>query len=619
MRLLDDVPGRIARARALQTAITTGTVPGSKVLDAYDEASATLVDGAHRAKLIQQTDPSAATRSAARQAAEELHEALLALSLDPPVYQALSAITPDDPVARHYRDRVVRDMRRNGLDRDPATRARVRELQLILHGLEQDFEDAIRSDERSAAVPAADLAGMPASYLAAHPPGPDGLVVLTTAQPDYLPIQRFCRSAAVREKMWRLFQERGRPANVPILQALLTTRLELARVLGFDSFADYAAADKMIGTSAGITAFIDSAADASKAAAAADYARLLEFSARTELDPWDVPYLIEQVRATSYGSDSRDLLPYFEFGRVKAGIMALLASLFDVHFTETSSASAWHGSVETYEVTDGSGALLAQVHLDLHPRPDKYGHAALFAMDAGKAGRRLPSCALVANFPGPGDLLMPAEVRTFLHEFGHVIHYVLAGRGRWSGLNGLTVEWDFVETPSQLLEQWLADPRTVATFAVHQETGEPLPAAAVERLRAAEAFGRGLETRRQLVLATLSHDLHSATGPSTPPSDIAAAAHRGLLPYRHVDEVWQHLSFLHLAWYSACYYTYQWSLVIAKDLFTAFAGDDPGVAHRYRDQILVPGSSAPAATLVSNFLGRSHNADAYRAWLTRPS
>jgi thimet oligopeptidase len=414
--------------------------------------------------------------------------------------------------------------------------------------------------------------------------------------------------------MWRLFQERGRPANIPILDHLLKTRHELARLLGFDSFADYAAADKMIGTSAAITDFIASAADASAPGAASDYARLLAFSSRTELDPWDVPYLIEQVRAKSYGSDSRDLLPYFEFGRVKAGIMALLTSLFDVHFTETSSASAWHESVETYEVTDGSGTLIAQVHLDLHPRVDKYGHAALFAMDAGRAGRRLPSCALVANFPGPGELMMPTEVRTFLHEFGHVIHYVLAGRSRWSGLNGLTVEWDFVETPSQLLEEWFADPATLASFAVHHETARPLPDDLVTRLHAAEAFGRGLETRRQLVLATLSHDLHTASGPFTPPADIAAAAHRGLLPYRHVDEVWPHLSFLHLAWYSACYYTYQWSLMIEKDLFTAFTG--PGVARRYRDQILAPGSSAPAATLVSNFLGRPHNADAYRAWLS---
>lgn len=616
MGLIDDAPGRIARARALRTAITTGTVSGLKVLEAYDEAQAALVDGAHRAKLIQQTDPSPEARAAARQAADELHEARLALTLDPQIYQALSALTPDEPVARHYRDRLVRDMRRDGLDLDPAARARVREMQLILHGLEQDFEDAIRDDERTAAFPAADLAGMPASYLAAHPAGPDGLIVLTTAQPDYLPIMRYGPSAEVRERMWRLFQERGRPANIPILDQLLRTRHELARLLGFDSYADYTAADKMIGTSAGIGAFIKSAAEASAAGAATDYARLLEFSGRDALDPWDVTHLIERVRAGAYDSDSRDLLPYFEFGRVKAGIMALLTSLFDVHFTETSSAAEWHESVETYEVTDGSGRLIAQVHLDLHPRAGKYAHAALFAMDSGKAGKRLPSCALVANFPRPGDLMMPSEVRTFLHEFGHVIHYVLAGHGHWSGLNGLTVEWDFVETPSQLLEEWLADPATLAAFAVHHETGEPLPADLVTRLQAAEAFGRGLETRRQLVLATLSHDLHTATGPFTPPQDIAAAAHRGLLPYRHVDEVWQHLSFLHLAWYSACYYTYQWSLVIAKDLFTAFT--EPGVARRYRDRILAPGSSAPAAALVSDFLGRPHNADAYRAWLSRP-
>jgi thimet oligopeptidase len=613
-----DAPGRIARARDLITAVTSGTLSGLDLLDAYDEATAALVDGAHHAKLIQQAHPSAPARAAARQAAGELHAATLTISLDPAVYRALDGVSVDDPVDRHYLDRVRRDLRRNGLDAPDEVRSRVRELQLRLHGIEQDFEDAIRSDERSAAFPPSALAGMPPSYLAAHPPGPDGLIILTTAHPDYLPILRYCPDAGVRETMWRLFQERGRPANIPILDELRTTRHELARLLGFPSFADYAAADKMIGTGPAIAAFLDDITDASAAATASDYERLLAVS--PDPAPWDIPYLIEQVRTADYGSDTRELLPYFEFGRVKAGIVTLLAGLFDVHFTRVSpGGEAWHPEVETYDVSSASGELLGRVHLDLHPRAGKYGHAALFAMDGGKAGERLPSCALVANFPRPGELMMPGEVRTFLHEFGHVIHYVLAGRGRWSGLTGLSVEWDFVETPSQLLEEWLADPPTLAAFAVHHETGEPLPAAAVERLEAAEAFGRGLETRRQIFLAALSLGLH--TDPGRPPDDVAAVAHRRLLPHRHAGEVWQHLSFLHLAWYSACYYTYQWSLVIAKDLFTAFAAeglDNPAVAHRYRDRVLARGSSAPAATLVAEFLGRPQNSAAYRAWLAPP-
>ena len=195
-------------------------------------------------------------------------------------------------------------------------------------------------------------------------------------------------------------------------------------------------------------------------------------------------------------------------------------------------------------------------------------------MTTGKTGQRVPECALVCNLPRPGDepaLLQHSDVETFFHEFGHLIHHIFAGGSRWAGISGIATEWDFVEAPSQLLEEWVRDAATLATFAVHHETGEPLPAEMVAKLRAAEEFGKGLFVRQQMFYATLSLELYRRDPAGLDPVAVEREAQERLTPYRHVDGTYLHLGFGHLDGYSAIYCTYMWSLVIAKDLFTVFA------------------------------------------------
>src|SRR5262249_54005863 len=161
---------------------------------------------------------------------------------------------------------------------------------------------------------------------------------------------------------------------------------------------------------------------------------------------------------------------------VKAGLMALVERLFSVRFVRLPDAPVWHPEVECYEVLGADGGLLGRIFLDMHPRPDKFNHAAEFPLTTGKAGVRVPECALVCNLPRPkaGEpaLLQHSDVKTFFHEFGHLIHHIFSGAGRWAGSSGIATEWDFVEAPSQLLEEWIRDADTLATFAVHHETGE---------------------------------------------------------------------------------------------------------------------------------------------------
>jgi len=271
-----------------------------------------------------------------------------------------------------------------------------------------------------------------------------------------------------------------------------------------------------------------------------------------------------------------------------------------------------------------AGQVVGRVYLDLHPRPSKYTHAAHFAIRTGVAGEHLPEAALVCNLPGgaaddPG-LMEHKEVSTLFHEFGHLLHSVFGGRQRWAGLSGVSTEFDFVEAPSQLFEEWIWSPQVLATFARHHQTGEPIPAEVVARMRRASEFGKALGVRRQMVLARTSLSYYDRPPAQVNTDAILRQATESSLPYPWVEGTHFQCMFQHLDHYSAFYYTYMWSLVIAKDLFSQFDGKnllDPAAPRRYRETILAAGGSAPAATLVERFLGRPFDAKAWEEWLNR--
>jgi thimet oligopeptidase len=257
----------------------------------------------------------------------------------------------------------------------------------------------------------------------------------------------------------------------------------------------------------------------------------------------------------------------------------------------------------------------------MHPRPGKFGHAAHFRIRTGTTDGALPESALVCNFAGgdpdePG-LMDHGEVETFLHEFGHLMHSLLA-RQRWNGVSGVRTEWDFVEAPSQMLEEWSWDPRVLAGFARHYETGEPIPGELVEQLDRATRFGRALDVRTQMSYARISLSLYDRPPAEVDTDSIVDAVTRMYQPIPPMPGTHMQASFGHLNGYSAFYYTYMWSLVIAKDLFSRFDRGDMLAAEpalRYRRLILERGGSAPAARLVEDFLGRPFSFDAWRRWL----
>ena len=609
------------RAKAIGARDAAGT------LRAFDAAFSALGEAASRASLARNVHPDPRLRDSAEAAEQEVDALSTELSLDRGLHDALAAldVSEEDGATRHLVVKSLRDFRRAGVDRDEPTRARVRALRDDLVRIGQEFGRNIKDDVRRLDLDPADLDGLPEDWRKKHPAGPDGKVAVTTDNTDYVPFMTYARSERAREALWRLYRLRGHPRNLDVLSRMLARRAELARVLGYPSWAAYVTEDKMIGSADAAAEFVEKIAHAAEARMRRDHAQLLgrkrkDAPGAERVEPWDSAWLQERIKAEEYGFDSQSVRPYFEYTRVKDGVLDVTARLFGITYRRVDAA-VWHPEVEVYDVVEGE-ELLGRVYLDMHPRDGKYKHYAQFTLAAGQQGVRLPEGVLVCNFPRPAPdapaLMEHGDVKTFFHEFGHLLHHVLGGHTRWAGQSGVATEWDFVEAPSQMLEEWVWDPGVLATFARHVETGEAIPAALVKRMKAADEYGKGLMVRQQMFYAATSLELHRRDPEGLDTTALVGQLQERYTPFRHVEGSYFQESFGHLDGYSAIYYTYMWSLVIAKDLFGPFreAGlMSPEPARRYRKAILEAGGSKPAADLVKDFLGRPHSFEAYQQWL----
>jgi thimet oligopeptidase len=601
----------------------------ARPLEVYDSARKILTDAQLAGGMATELHPDKAMREAGETCTREADAVGTAFSLDRGIYDALARTDPAvlDPAGRYYLERTLQQFRLAGVDRDEATRTRVKAINDELVQLSQEFGKNIREGVLRLEAAPAELAGLPPDFLKAHPPGANGKVVLKTDNPDYGPVMTYARSAQLRERFWKLYGNRAYPANVATLGKLLVKRQELATLLGYANWADYITANKMIGNAANAAAFIDRISQAADARAKRDYAEMLERKRKDEpsamrVNSWDTSFLAERIRAEKYNVDSQEVRPYFQYDAVKRGVLDITSKLFGIRFERIEGAKVWHPDVETYDVFDGARKL-GRIYLDMHPRENKYKHYAHGALIKGKAGVQLPESVLLCNFRQPTandpGLLEYTDVRTFFHEFGHLVHAIVGGQGRWAGISGVATERDFVEAPSQMLEEWIRDPRVLQTFAKHYQTGQAIPTELAQRLVKAGEINRGLGVRSQMWLAAISLEYHRRDPRGLDTTALMQELQRRYTPYEPVPDNHFQAAFGHLDGYSAVYYTYMWSLVIAKDMYSEFAakGDimSPEVALRYRRAVLEPGGAKPAAELVRDFLGRPYGFGSYEAWL----
>ena len=615
------VDALLAEARARLSTLKDGTARSTQdVLDLWNDSDIALHNADAITSVLSEVHPDEAVRTLAERRAQDVDRLRTDRGLDRELFEVLEATDPNGLAeqAGRFRERVLRDFRRSGVDQHEDTRARLREISERLTVLDQEFSRIIRDDVRTIRIAPERLAGLPDDYVQAHPAAADGLVSISTDYPDLIPFRAFARDAAARTELLVASLTRGWPANDAVLHEMIDLRDEKARILGYRSWPDYDADVKMIGTGQALAEFIERISDAAGAAGERDLAVLVERQRRDDpgaarFDASHLAYYAELVRREAYDVDAQEVRRYFDFGKVRRGLLDVTGRLFGVAY-RPADVSTWHPDVAAYDVLSGE-QLLGRIYLDLHPRAGKFKHAAQFDLATGISGRQLPEGALVCNLPT--GLMEHQHVVTLFHEFGHLVHHVLGGRQDYDRFSGVATEWDFVEAPSQMLEEWAWDADVLQTFAVDAD-GTPIPAELVARMRAAKEFGKGLFIRTQTFYAALSYLLHRDR-----PADHDRAVRDAQERYDLLDPIdGTHFqaSFGHLSGYTSGYYTYLWSLVIAKDMFSAFDPDDlfdPAVAHRYRDRVLGPGGSRDAADLVADFLGRPFSFEAFAQWLDR--
>ena len=621
----------LARAKQLRPQIIAGTdrsVDGT--LTAYNQLLMNASASNALAGLMSEVHPDESIRDAARECEQEVSRFYSDLALDRDMYDALAAVDVSnaDADTKRFHAHTLRDYRRAGVDKSPEMRARLKQIDEELTKLGQAFSKNISEDVRTVELlDVSRLAGLPPDFIAAHAADKSGVIRISTDYPDYNPTMTYASDDELRKELYVKFRSRGDQANEQVLHKILELRGEKATLLGYANWADYVTADKMIGSGENAASFIAKVWALAAPRAEEDYAELLRqlqtaMPNATEVADWQKTWLEHHVKIARYEVDASEVRQYFPYERVLAGLLEITSEIFDLRYVavDGDDADVWHHNVLVYDVVRGTEKL-GRIYLDMHPRDGKYKHAAQFPLKDGVRGVQLPEGVLVCNFSDPANqpaLLEHDDVVTMFHEFGHLMHHVLGGHQRWITQSGVATEWDFVEAPSQMFEEWAWNASTLARFARHHETGEVIPEALVAKMRRADKFGLGTATVQQIFYAAISLGFHRADPAVLDQLGEVQRLQKMYTPFEYVPGTKFHASFGHLVGYSAMYYTYQWSLVIAKDLLTPFEQRGlmaKDVTFAYRDRVLAPGGSRDAAELVRNFLGREYDFKAFERYL----
>jgi len=612
------------RRDALEAQQSAATVDDALVR--YDQMTALINAGLSEFTLYQQVMATAELRDAGAQCQVRLTALNSQIGLSRPIYDQLASIdaSNDDEQTRFYLEEVLAGYQRNGVALPDAQRARVQQIKEELSQISTDFARNIAEDVRELKVTPEQLAGLPQDFIDSKEVGEDGMITLTTASTDYRPVMRYADNDDVRREFSQLYAQRAFPQNDELLRRLFTLRQELAELLGRPNYAALVLEDKMLNTPEKVEKLIADMAEIARPVAERDMQRNLAVMqdivpGAQRIEYWQQSWLSPKVQARLYDYDPQQTRRYFAYDNVRDGILRLTEDLFGVEIRRWNTP-VWHEDVEAFELLE-NGAVIGRFYFDSHPRPGKFTHANAIGLYPGIPGEDVPVGALVQNLP-KGDhstgLMEHSQVETLLHEFGHMLHGMFGGIQRWQGQSGWAMEWDFVEAPSQMLENWVYDYDTLATFAVDAD-GNTIPRELVEKMDRVRYFNQGIAEMGQLGYTNVSLQFHQ----QSVSEDLGAATRGWVGEYSLIpmpDYVQFQSAFSHLDGYSAVYYTYRWSQVIADDLLTRFEAEglrNPQTADDYRRAILEQGGTRPAAELVRDFLGRDIQLDAFRAKLEK--
>lgn len=594
---------------------------------AFEQATADFGEAVHIPSILAYISDNAELRQASQELELKVNQYSVDLMTREDVFNALSEYAGKgeklDPVDARLLEKTLLAFRRNGLGLEPRKKNRVKKLMKELVALELDFEKNLREVNDALELTGEELKGLPDDFKARLKRTDKGGYLVTLNYPDYVPFMQNAENADARRRLEAMFNDRCASVNIKLMEDALALRRKIGRLLGFPTFADYVLEDRMAKNSEAVLAFLKRTQDKLKKKARKELrVRLkLKGDGSKELNAWETAYYNNLLKKTKYSIDHEKIKEYFPLETVLKGMLEVFGEVLGSRFAP-AELPVWHKDVRAYEVKNADGTTAAYFYMDLFPRDGKYKHAACFGVRSGRelpdGSYETPAAAIVANFSPPSGNIPPLlkfdEVVTLFHEFGHVTHNIFT-RAKYSTFSGTSVSRDFVEVPSQMLENWAYSPEVLRRISGHyRNPSEKLPDETIKRLIDAKNMDSGLAYLRQIFFGLLDMRYHTARGGVDTTKVYEKLMKRVALipmsPGTHPQASFGHL----MGGYEAGYYSYLWSLVIAADLFGAFEASgvmDQATGARYRELILAPGRSYDEAGQVEKFLGRPSTEDAF--------
>ncbi len=529
-------------------------------------------------------------------------------------------------------DKFYKNFVRGGANLDEAAKAEFRKINEELSLLSVKFGDNVLKETNAFTLvidKADDLAGLPQAAIdgaaeAAKERGLEGRWVFTLHKPSMIPFLQYSPKRDLREKIFKAYINRADHGdasdNKAVLSRMAALRMKRASLLGYKTHADYILEENMAKTPAGVTKLLDQLWTPALEMAKKEAQKLQALAAKEggtfKLEPWDWWYYAEKLKKAEYDLDDQALKPYFRLDSIREGAFAVAGKLWGLQFVERTDIPKYHPDVRVFEVKEADGSHIGILYTDYFPRASKRGGAwsgAIRSQSVRDGKKVTPVVFNVGNFSMPaGDtpsLLTFEEVATLFHEFGHGLHELLSNC-TYETISGTNVPSDFVEVASQIMENWAGDPEVIKTYAIHYQTGEPIPDALVEKIKNAGLFNKGFETVEYLAACYLDMDWHTLSEPIEQDAaafETASMARIGLIPEIVVRYRSPYFSHIFAGGYSAGYYSYIWSEVLDADAFQAFKETslfDPATAKSFRDNILSRGDTEEPMALYKKFRGR---------------
>ncbi|MEP6955844.1 MAG: M3 family metallopeptidase [Chthoniobacterales bacterium] len=609
---------------------------------ALDDVNYEATLAANRATMIKESSPDAAMRTAAEEALKTFQDWAVGVEYREDVYRAIQAFEKTKPKltgedAKLFTE-TLRDYRRAGLALPAAKRQEVEQLRKDLAKLTTDFDTNVTSATGPVVFTKAELEGVPESFLGSPgvKTGEDAYTVLANVTFQYNTVLDTAKNEATRRRLYVVHDTLARDKNVPLLNQILALRNKIALRLGYKSWADYKTEIKMAKSGAAASKFIDEMVRGTEPKFAAEVAAQQELKAaetgdaKARINVWDWRYYTNQLKKQKYAVDTEALRVFFPYQQTLEGMFEVYQTIFGLKFEQLAAPQKWVDDLQLYMVTDSaSGEPMGMFYLDMFPRAGKYNHFAQFGIIEGKQladGKyQRPTVALLCNFPpaseGKPSLLSHSDVETLFHEFGHVMHSILT-RAQYARFAGTNVPRDFVEAPSQMLQNWVWDQTVLDTFAAdYRDPAKKIPAATIAQMSEARLATEAMRYRRQFAFASLDLALHGPHAEAQPYDAVKvsnAILEKVLLPI--APETTFVSYFGHITGYDAGYYGYAWADAIAADLATVFEKSKNGYLDqeaglRLRHDIYEPGDSREVEASIEKFLGRKRSIQPFLAKL----